>query len=67
MKFEANRLRVESKRANYPPLAIGIAFVEMTEENRRRLKELLDTVSRPAVIRGPGSPPRFPPVDQWMR
>jgi hypothetical protein len=33
---------------------MGIAFVEMSDENRSRLRELLATITRPTVIMGPG-------------
>lgn len=57
LKLEANGIRVETTgtvRVNYPYLGMGIAFSEVNEENRARLKELLGTVSRSAVIMGPG-------------
>jgi len=57
LKLEANGLKVEAKgtvRVNYPYLGMGIALVEMTEYNRDQLKELLGTISRPAMIMGPG-------------
>jgi hypothetical protein len=56
MKLEANGFRVETKgtvRVNYPYLGMGIAFVEMSEENRSQLKGLLSTISRPTVVMGP--------------
>jgi hypothetical protein len=69
MKLEANGVRVEGKgrvRVNYPYLGMGIAFMEMSEENVVRLRELLSKISRPTVIMGPGVLPRFPPLDLWM-
>ena len=57
LKLEANGFKVESKgtvRVNYPYLGMGIAFVDMSEENRGRLRELLCSISRPSVIMGPG-------------
>ena len=57
MKLEANGFKVETKgtvRVNYPYLGMGIAFAEMSEENRAHLRELLGSISRPAVIMGPG-------------
>jgi hypothetical protein len=57
MKLDANGIRVETKgnvRVTYPYLGMGIAFEEMSEENRTRLRELLGTVSRPSMIMGPG-------------
>lgn len=57
MKLDANGIRVESKgnvRVNYPYLGMGIAFVEMTDDNQARLRQLLATISHPCVIMGPG-------------
>jgi hypothetical protein len=58
LRLEANGVRVECKaasvRVSYPYLGMGIAFVEMSEVDHTRLKELLATISRPAVIMGPG-------------
>lgn len=55
MKLEANGVRVEAKgevRVNYPYLGMGIAFQEMSEENRDQLKKLLSTIARPTVVMG---------------
>jgi len=57
IKLEANGFRIETRghvRASYPSLGMGIAFTEMSEENRTRLREMLATISRPSVIVGPG-------------
>ncbi len=57
MKLEANNIRVETQgnvRVTYPYLGMGIAFVNMSDENRARLKQLLATLSRPCVVMGPG-------------
>jgi PilZ domain-containing protein len=58
LKLEANGVRVECKaasvRVNYPYLGMGISFVEMSEENRERLKDLLGAISRPSIIMGAG-------------
>jgi PilZ domain len=58
LKLEANGLKVECKaasvRVSYPYLGMGIAFIEMSDGDRTRLKELLATISRPALIMGPG-------------
>jgi PilZ domain len=57
MKLEANGVRVETKgnvRVSYPHLGMGIAFVDMSDENQARLRALLATISRPTVIMGPG-------------
>jgi hypothetical protein len=56
MKMELNGVRLEPKgavRVNYPYLGMGIAFVDMSEENRERLKSLLSTVTHPRVIVSP--------------
>lgn len=58
LKLEANGVRVECKaasvRVNYPYLGMGISFVDLSEENRKALKDLLASISRPSVIMGPG-------------
>jgi PilZ domain len=60
VKLQANEFQVESTgcvRVAYPCLGMGIAFAEMSDENRTRLRALLRTISRPSVILGPGTPP----------
>ena len=57
MTLSANGLKVETTgtvRVSYPYLGMGIAFSEMSADDRNRLRELLGTVSRPSVIIGPG-------------
>src|SRR5258708_39170323 len=57
IRLEANGLRIETKgcvRVSYPSLGMGIAFTDMSEESRTRLREMLATLSRPSVIVGPG-------------
>ena len=57
MKLEANGVKIEvtgNVRVTYPYLGMGIAFVNITEENAARLKDILSTVLRPSVIMGPG-------------
>jgi hypothetical protein len=58
LRLEANGVRVECKaasvRVTYPYLGMGIAFVEMSDLDHTRLKELLATISRPVKIMGPG-------------
>ena len=57
MKLEAGGVRVETKgnvRVSYPYLGMGIAFIEVSEQDSQGLKELLGRVSRPSVILGPG-------------
>jgi hypothetical protein len=60
IKLQANEFNVQGAgcvRVAYPSLGMGIAFGEMSEENRTRLRALLRTISRPSVILGPGSSP----------
>ena len=71
LKLEANGVRVECKaasvRVSYPYLGMGISFVDISEENRKGLKELLGTISRPSVIMGPAfiaSLPATAPADK---
>ena len=57
LKLECNGIRVETKgsvRVNYPYLGMGIAFVELSDENQTRLRQLLARISHPCVIMGPG-------------
>ena len=63
VKLQANEFQIQSEgcvRVAYPALGMGIAFVEMSEETRTRLRELLRTISRPSVILGPGISPSAP-------
>jgi len=57
MKLECNGVRIETKgtvRVSYPYLGMGIAFVDMSEENNVRLRQMLATISHPCMIVGPG-------------
>jgi hypothetical protein len=57
VKLEANDVRLETAgkvRVDYPHLGMGIAFVDMSEENQSHLRDLLGTISRPTVVMGPG-------------
>lgn len=58
MKLEACGFKVQTKgnvRVNYPYLGMGISFVDMSEEDRAQLKEMLSRISRPAImVMGPG-------------
>ena len=66
MKLEANGLQVETKgtvRVNYPYLGMGIAFVEMSEENQAHLRRMLATITHPCVIMGPGIASSLPATE----
>ncbi len=57
LRLEVNGVRVEvtgNVRVCYPYLGMGIAFVNVTEENAARLRDMLSTLLRPSVIMGPG-------------
>lgn len=57
MKLEANGFKVEAKgnvRVVYPYLGMGIAFVDMSEQNRTHLRQLLGSISQSSIIMGPG-------------
>lgn len=57
LKLEANGIRIETKgtvRVNYPYLGMGIAFVDMSEENQAHLRQMLATITHACVIMGPG-------------
>jgi hypothetical protein len=57
LRLEINGMKVEceaaSVRVTYPHLGMGIAFVDMPEESRARLRELMMSISRPSIIMGP--------------
>lgn len=60
LTIEINNFRVETAgavRVAYPNLGMGIVFTEISGENRARLRELLHSLSRPAIV-GPGTPPQ---------
>lgn len=57
IKLEAKGVKVEvtgNVRVNYPDLGMEIAFVNTTDENEARLRDMLSTVLRPSVIMVPG-------------
>jgi hypothetical protein len=66
MVLEANDMKIETKgtvKVNYPYLGMGIAFVDMSEETKVRLKELLGSISRQTIIMGPGVASALPARD----
>lgn len=53
MKLQANGFRIVAKgrvRVNYPHLGMGIAFIELSEENQTALKDLVNSITRPVLI-----------------
>jgi PilZ domain len=69
VKLEAKGMKVQAKgtvRVSYPHLGMGIAFTEISPENRSQLLELLRLISRPAVILGSGANSTAPILRQSM-
>jgi hypothetical protein len=66
LKIEAQNLRIQAQgnvRVAYPNLGMGVAFTQMAEDDRNRLKEVLRTIGRPSVIMGmPSTPGSADPV-----
>jgi hypothetical protein len=63
MKLQCEGLKIETRgvvRVNYPFLGMGIAFVDMSEENHRQMKQLVASITRARVIVGPGMPSSLP-------
>jgi hypothetical protein len=57
LRLEVNEHKVETKgtvRVCYPYLGMGIAFVELSEENQNNLRQLLASITHPHFIMGPG-------------
>jgi hypothetical protein len=60
MTLSANGFNVNAKgsvRVTYPYLGMGIAFTEVSAQDRANLRELLRSISRPSVILGSLSSP----------
>jgi hypothetical protein len=68
LELELNGIRAQVKgevRASYPCLGIGIAFREISDENRVRLLEMLSSLSpadHPAAVSEAPSPSTSPPA-----
>jgi hypothetical protein len=63
LRLEAMEFLVRTKgsvRVSYPGLGMGIAFTEMSEEDRKHLHELMARISRPSVILGVETAPAMP-------
>ena len=57
LKLAAKGFQVNAKgnvRVNYPYLGMGIAFTEMSADDRARLRSLLETVARQSMLVWPG-------------
>jgi hypothetical protein len=56
LRLEANGLKIEATgqvQVCYPGVGMGISFSRMLEEDRERLRELLRSISKPAMILNP--------------
>jgi hypothetical protein len=56
LRLELNGLRVEATgevRVAYPNLGMGIRFITMSEDNRKRLRELIETLPQSSVSPAP--------------
>lgn len=63
MKLQAHGLKIETRgivRVNYPFLGMGIALVDVSEENREQMKQLVAAVTRPRLIAASGVPSSLP-------
>ena len=66
MVLESKNMKIDTKgtvKVNYPYLGMGIAFVDMSEENKARLKELLGSISHRTIIMGAGIASALPARD----
>jgi len=65
LKLEANGFRVEATgevRVVYPSLGMGISFTKVSEEDAKRLRELVRSISPASVILGSRPAPRSPSI-----
>jgi hypothetical protein len=68
LKLEANGVKVEvtgNVRVSYPYLGMGIAFVNMTDENEARLLDMLSTISHLAALGDHGTGHSFVTPYHW--
>jgi hypothetical protein len=62
LTLEVNNFRVETRgeiRAIYPGLGMGVSFLFMSDDNRERLRELVNSLSRQSTILVPQPAPSF--------
>lgn len=53
MRIDAQNVRIQVQaevRVSYPHLGMGLAFTQMAEQDRTRLKEMLRTIASPSII-----------------
>ncbi|MGA8431625.1 MAG: PilZ domain-containing protein [Candidatus Sulfotelmatobacter sp.] len=52
-RIDAQNFRIQAQaevRVSYPHLGMGLAFTQMAEQDRTRLKEMLRTIASPSII-----------------
>jgi hypothetical protein len=67
LRLEVNGFRVQAAgevRVVYPNLGMGIRFIKISEGDRERLRELVNSISRSSVILGPRVATRAPSIPQ---
>jgi hypothetical protein len=71
LRLEANGFRIEATgevRVSYPGVGMGICFNKISEGDRERLRELVHSISKPAMIlnsRVATHSLSVPPPDSW--
>ncbi len=71
LRLEANGLRIEATgevRVSYPGVGMGICFNKISEGDRERLRELVRSISKPAMLLNPRVATHslsVPPPDRW--
>lgn len=61
LELQGVRVQVQGEvRVSYPCLGMGIAFTEITDQNRRRLRDLIESLAPPSLTRGGEMPPTEP-------
>jgi PilZ domain-containing protein len=70
LRLEVNGLRVEAVgevRVAYPSLGMGIRFIQMSEPDRERLRELVRSILRSSTALGGTRAPAPPPQSDALR
>jgi hypothetical protein len=61
LELQGESVQVQGEvRVSYPCLGMGIAFTEITEQNSRRLRDLIETLAPPSLTRGGELAPAVP-------
>ncbi len=68
LKIEANGISLQTTgtvRVNYPHLGMGIAFTEISDEKRAKLKELLGTLAHHTLVMARGTSQPVPALENF--